>query len=109
MRLDEKFRRAGRDGKPYRPLAFWSWNDDLEPAELRRQIREMRERGLGGFFMHARAGLVTPYLSQRWMECVAAAVDEARQAGLDAWLYDEDRWPSGSVGGAITALGPEWR
>jgi len=109
MRLDEKFRRAGRDGKPYRPIAFWSWNDDLDPAELRRQIREMKERGLGGFFMHARAGLVTPYLSERWMECIEAAVAEARQVGLDAWLYDEDRWPSGSVGGAITALGPEWR
>lgn len=109
MRLEEKFRRAGRDGKQYREITFWSWNDELEPAELRRQIQEQRERGFGGFFMHARVGLMTPYLSDRWMECVEASVDEARAVGMDAWLYDEDRWPSGSVSGAITALGPEWR
>jgi hypothetical protein len=109
MRLEEKFRRAGRDGKQYREIAFWSWNDDLDPKELRRQIDDMKDRGLGGFFMHARIGLVTPYLSERWMECVEASIDQARAAGSDAWLYDEDRWPSGSVSGAITALGPEWR
>ena len=109
MRLEEKFRRAGRDGRQFRPTAFWSWNDDLDPEELRRQIRDMKDKGLGGFFMHARVGLVTPYLSDRWMECVEASVDEAREVGLDAWLYDEDRWPSGSVGRVIPDMGPEWR
>ena len=109
MRLEEKFRRAGRDGKQYRGVPFWSWNDDLQPEELRRQIREMKEGGLGGHFMHARVGLITPYLSERWMECIEAAVDESRRVGLDAWLYDEDRWPSGSVGRVITDMGPQWR
>ncbi|HUT73544.1 MAG TPA: glycosyl hydrolase [Armatimonadota bacterium] len=109
MRLEEKFRRAGRDGKRYRGAPFWSWNDDLEPEELRRQVREMKEQGLGGFFMHARVGLITPYLSERWMECIEAAVDEARQLGLEAWLYDEDKWPSGTVGTVIPDLGPEWQ
>ncbi len=109
MRLEEKFRRAGRDGKQYRGVPFWSWNDDLDPAELRRQVREMKEQGLGGFFMHARVGLITPYLSERWMECVEATVDEARSLDMDAWLYDEDKWPSGSVGQVIPNLGPEWQ
>ena len=109
MRLEEKFRRAGRDGRQYRAAPFWSWNDDLEPEELRRQIRDMKERGVGGYFMHARVGLITPYLSERWMECIEAAVDEGRKLDLDAWLYDEDRWPSGSVGQVIPNLGPEWR
>lgn len=109
MRLEEKFRRAGRDGKQYRGIPFWSWNDDLDPDELRRQIREMKDAGLGGHFMHAREGLVTPYLSERWMECIEAAVDESRKVGTDAWLYDEDKWPSGSVGSVIPDMGPEWR
>jgi len=109
MRLEEKFRRAGRNGKQYRGAPFWSWNDDLEPGELRRQIREMKERGLGGHFMHSRTGLITPYLSQRWMECIEAAVDESRKVGIDAWLYDEDKWPSGSVGRVIPNLGREWQ
>ena len=46
----------------YHCLPFWSWNDDLEPEELERQIEWMHKNGVGGFFMHARGGLTTPYL-----------------------------------------------
>ena len=60
----------------YRPVPFWSWNDKLEPEELRHQIREMHKAGIGGFFMHARGGLQTVYLSDEWMECVNACLDE---------------------------------
>ena len=48
----------------YRGAPFWSWNGRLEEEELRRQIRQMKAAGLGGFFMHARVGLNTPYLSE---------------------------------------------
>ena len=88
-------------GPALRGAPFWSWNAELEPAELRRQIRLMRQMGFGGFFMHARTGLATPYLSERWFECVDACVDEAKKQGMFAWIYDEDRWPSGSAGGMV--------
>ena len=54
--------------KQYRPIPFWSWNDKLDPEELRRQIREMHAQGIGGFFMHARGGLQTEYLSAEWID-----------------------------------------
>jgi len=95
--------------KEYRAVPFWSWNDDLQVEELRRQIELMDEAGWGGFFMHSRVGLVTPYLSERWMKCVRACVDEARRRSMGAWLYDEDKWPSGFAGGLVPALGPEYR
>ncbi len=85
----------------YRSIPFWSWNDKLESEELRRQIRWMKEMGMGGFFMHARGGLKTPYLSEEWMECVDACADEAQKIGMDAWAYDENGWPSGFVGGLL--------
>ena len=50
-------------GSAWRGKPFWAWNGKLEPEELRRQIRVMRRMGMGGFFMHARVGLATPYLS----------------------------------------------
>ncbi len=89
----------------YRPVPFWSWNDKLEPEELRRQVREMADAGLGGFFMHARGGLQTAYLSDEWMECVTACLDEAGKCGIDGWLYDENGWPSGFGGGLVNGLG----
>jgi hypothetical protein len=95
-------------GAAWRGKPFWGWNGQLEPEELRRQIRVMRRMGMGGFFMHARVGLATPYLSQRWFECVNACVDEAKKLKMEAWLYDEDRWPSGAAGGLVTR-NPAWR
>ena len=92
-----------------RPHPFWSWNDRLDPAELRRQVREMRETGHGGFFMHARDGLLTPYMGEDWFECVRAAADEAEKCGVMAWCYDEDGWPSGSAGRKIPREYEEYR
>jgi hypothetical protein len=93
----------------YRPSPFWSWNADLKPEELRWQIRRMHAAGLGGFFMHARSGLQTEYLSKEWMECVEASLDEAGKLGMDAWLYDENGWPSGFGGGLVNALGEKYQ
>lgn len=92
----------------YRGHPFWSWNDKLVPEELRRQIRSMKAAGLGGFFMHARGGLETEYMSDDWFDCVCACVDEAKKEHMEAWAYDEDGWPSGFAGGEVTALGDEY-
>ena len=81
-----------------RPVPFWSWNDKLEPDELRRQIGAMQDAGMGGFFMHARGGLETEYLSEDWFRAVEASVDEAKKRGMQAWCYDENGWPSGFAG-----------
>ncbi len=108
MSADAVRRRFRNPGREWRGAPFWSWNDELEPEEIRRQIREMKEAGLGGFFMHSRTGLVTAYMGGRWMGCIGAAVDEARRLGMQAWLYDEDRWPSGFGGGSVAKRDPEF-
>jgi alpha-L-rhamnosidase len=92
----------------YRGIPFWAWNGKLEHEELRRQIGVFKEMGLGGFFMHSRIGLTTQYLGEEWFECIKTCLDEAKKQGLKAWLYDEDRWPSGAAGGLVT-VNPEYR
>ena len=87
--------------KKYRPLPFWSWNDKLEKRKLIDQIHWMNENGMGGFFMHARSGLMTEYLSEDWMQCIEVCADEAEMLGMKAWIYDENGWPSGFVGGKL--------
>ena len=89
----------------YRGTPFWSWNDRLQVSELTRQVHDMKAHGMGGFFMHSREGLETPYLSPEWMECIRETVKTARETGMNAWLYDEDRWPSGFAGGRVLAQG----
>ena len=85
----------------WRPAPFWALNDLLENDELRRQINEFKRGGMGGFFMHARSGLLTPYLSSQFMDNIAACADEAKKLGMNAWIYDENGWPSGIAGGMV--------
>lgn len=88
----------------YRSAPFWAWNDLLDPEELVRQISQFHRQGLGGFFMHSRDGLETPYLGAQWNHCIQVCVAEAKRLGMHAWLYDEDRFPSGTCSGTVTAF-----
>ena len=85
----------------YGSLPFWSWNDRLNEKELIRQIRDMKRLGMSGFFMHARSGLETEYLSDEWFSCISACIEEAKKLGMEAWAYDENGWPSGFGGGEL--------
>lgn len=89
-------------GSTFRSAPFWAWNDRLEQDELDFQIHQMKKQGMGGFFIHSREGLETPYLSQEWMDDVRHAVKTAGECGMEAWIYDEDKWPSGSAGGLVS-------
>lgn len=44
----------------------------------------------------------TEYLGEHWFACVRACAEYAYSLGMEAWLYDEDRWPSGTAGGLVT-------
>lgn len=91
----------------YRGMPFWAWNGRLSKEELARQIHIFKKMGLGGFHMHVRTGLETPYLSPEFMDYIRFCIRAAEQEGMLAWLYDEDRWPSGTAGGQVTAGHPE--
>ena len=89
-------------GAEWRGKPFWSWNGELREEELVRQVEVMKEMGLGGYFMHSRAGLITEYLGDEWFDLINAVADAGEKLGMESWLYDEDRWPSGSAGGKVT-------
>lgn len=96
---DELFKNPGAS---YRGAPFWAWNKKLNKNELVSQIRQFKEMGMGGFHIHCRVGLDTEYLGEEFFSCVDACLKEAEKEGLFCYLYDEDRWPSGSAGGIVT-------
>lgn len=51
--------------------------------------------------MHARGGLKTEYLGEKWFRCVEACCKRAQELGMEAYAYDENGWPSGFVGGKL--------
>lgn len=95
--------------KNYRPIPFWSWNEKLDTKETIRQVEEMDNVGIGGFFMHARGGLQTEYMGEEWFENVEACAAKCEENGMHAWAYDENGWPSGFGSGMVNGLGLEYQ
>lgn len=91
--------------KKYRPIPFWSWNSKLDKEETRSQIELMDDAGIGGYFMHARGGLATEYMSEEWFENIQVGISEGNKHGMQPWAYDENGWPSGFGNGLVSGIG----
>ncbi|MBQ3221994.1 MAG: hypothetical protein IJB41_00130 [Clostridia bacterium] len=92
----------------YRGTPFWAWNGKLKKETLGEQIEMLKTMGMGGFHMHVRTGMDSPYLDDEFMDYIRFCVEKAKTDEMLAWLYDEDRWPSGTAGGKVTAEHPEY-
>ena len=109
MALDNIKREFASPDNRFRFAPFWFLNHELSEEETRWQVREMNEHGVGGFILHARHGLITPYLGEEWMNNLAAAIDEGKKLGMKAYLYDENNWPSGPADARVFEDNPEFR
>lgn len=92
----------------YRAAPFWAWNCELDDKELLWQIEQLKLMGFGGFYMHTRSGMATKYLGEEFMDLIKSCTKKAKDEDMLAYLYDEDRWPSGSAGGYVTKT-PKFR
>ena len=84
-------------GKP-----FWAWNGEIDEKEIDFQIECLKKMGFGGAFIHSRTGLKTEYMGEKWLKLVRRAAEKLAGHGFESYLYDEDRWPSGTCGGYVT-------
>lgn len=90
--------------------SLWAINAPLDTAELRRQLAGFAEDGLDGVVFHPRFYPGEPaYLGDEYLDFVADAIEAAAALGLDFWIYDENGWPSGTVGGRMLTEHPELR
>ena len=86
----------------YRGAPFWAWNCKVTKSDVDYILKDLKRMGMGGAHIHCRTGMDLPYLSDEYMEMVRYAIDQGKALGLKIWLYDEDRFPSGSAGGKVT-------
>jgi hypothetical protein len=93
--------------REYGILPFWFLNGDLDPDQMRDQLREFEAKGMPGIILHGRFGLETPYIGETYLERIKLAVDEAKALGLKTWIYDEMNWPSGTADGRVLRERPD--
>ncbi len=93
----------------YRTAPFWIWNEEMDPAESERQLKEFKTHGMGGAFSHVRTGLITPYLEEEYMDVFGKSIEAAKELGIKLYMYDEYGWPSGAANGEVIEAVPEAR
>jgi hypothetical protein len=90
----------------YRPFVRWWWNGDrIEKNELARQLRLLKEAGIGGVEINpikfpARTDNIgkraVEWLSDEWIELLKFACNEAKSLGLVCDLIVGSGWPFGA-------------
>jgi hypothetical protein len=104
LRVREAFQNPPAE---YRSAPLWVWNDRVTTAQIDEQLRQFKNNGIGGVFIHPRPGLITPYLSEEWLSLCRHAVLTAKELGMKAWIYDENSYPSGFAGGHVPDQMPD--
>ena len=92
-------------------VPFWFWNDELNEAELLRQIADFEAHGVHGFVIHMRVGLPRSigWMSDRMLHFMRVVIEEAARRQMVVFLYDEGMYPSGSSCGQVVESNPVFR
>ncbi|HYF96262.1 MAG TPA: glycosyl hydrolase [Symbiobacteriaceae bacterium] len=88
-------------------LPFWFWNGEMNEQEMAWQLEQYRAQEMPGLFIHSRFGRKPDYLGDEWFEKVKFTVNKAAELGLQAWIYDEENWPSGTAGWQLPTQYPD--
>ena len=91
----------------FRSAPLWVWNDRVTKEQVETQLADFKAHGIGGVFIHPRPGLITPYLSEEWLDLWRHAVEVGKGLGMKVWIYDENSYPSGFAGGHVPAEMPD--
>lgn len=90
-------------------MPFWFWNGEMSYEEITYQLREYKDKGCPGLYIHARFGVREElgYMNEDWLDRVKFTIEKAQEMGLQIWVYDEYNWPSGTCGQTLMKDHPE--
>jgi hypothetical protein len=105
--LEDLLKDFGNPPGEYGSAPLYSWNDKITKEGIAYDLKEMKNSGFGGVFIHPRPGLVTEYLSDEWFDLFRFTVREGKKLDMHVSIYDEDSYPSGFAGGHVSVEMPE--
>ncbi len=110
VNLSELKHEFSNPGNAYRMAPLFRINDEIDREELRWQVASLKQQGCGGVFAISEVfeeGAPAKFLSEWWWKVVDWLADACIEQGLDFWVYDDEDWPSGSIGGQLMKDHPE--
>ena len=106
MRTEQLYAEFQQPASQYRPFVRWWWNGDkVEAEELVRELRLLKEAGIGGVEINPIAfptycdsiGKVSlQWLSPEWINMLKVCFDEAKQLDMTCDLLVGSGWPFGA-------------
>lgn len=78
----------------YRGTDFWMLNDELTDDDIRFQVKEFHDKGLGSFIARTYVGLRTDYPGPKWKHQIRVMIEEATKYGMKVTLQAK-RMPGG--------------
>ena len=91
----------------YTTAPFFVWNAEITKEEIDSFMTGFKYAGSSQVFIHPRPGLINEYLSENWFELYRHTVEKGKKLGMNVWIYDEDRYPSGFAGGHVPDQMPD--
>lgn len=110
MTTAELYERFRDPGPEYRIQPLFRVNDEIDREEVRFQLASMKRQGLGGVFAISevfRNQAPEKFVSPWWWKVVRWIAEACVENGLEFWVYDDEDWPSGSIGGKLMEDHPE--
>ena len=96
--LEQQFRDLPMSAKRNTGPLFWLHGDE-SPERLNAVLDKVAESGNGTFTAESRPH--KDWLGEGWYRDLGICLDAAKRHDLKMWLFDEDWWPSQTVGGKV--------
>lgn len=93
--------------KEFGAAPLYVWNTKVTPELIDASMKELKDKGFGGVFIHPRPGMITEYLSDEWYDLYRYTIAKGKELDMNVWIYDENSYPSGFAGGHVPDRMPE--
>ena len=96
--LEEQFRELPLEARRLTGPLFWLHGDESQ-ERLETYVEKVAEGGNGCFTAESRPH--NDWLGPGWYRDLKICLDAAQRLDLKMWIFDEEWWPSGEVGGRV--------
>jgi len=110
MKTIDFIKKCIEPGMEFSAMPFWFINDDIDYSEIKRQLKDFKDKGIYGVVVHPRMGLPKnlSFLSEDYFSMMCYIADAAADLDMKIILYDEGMYPSGSAQGKVAASNPDF-